>query len=478
MEAKTYQSSLDLFPESNIPLPVLPAVTLSGPNDSNTTPINFNHHERPVQHMYKSKAAGCQLPVVDKHKLLLTTRNPKFIRKEQLPAMIRDYSICLRPPNPNSWVDDDPLLTSWEPPNVSEIALDSIFDLIPLPQPVRELNFSLFEATNHSAAPLCSRLLDYDSDALGDLQPEHIDEGDPVGHNLGSDSEHEYKDDPDDHPEEDNNHLDEDLEPEINDAQPDIEDGPEDDPKDPEVGIQAVFENHPVLQNIYIRTWIDSVFGGVTQEQTRRTLLSHRLALEALPLDAELSEALETMAQSFRSLERKLGVSIDKHLKIYALCGSCGTRYTMDEINNAPEPGCPHVSPGADEPCLYPVWEDKELYGGARKRVPLKLYPYFSVKAALEQMLSRPGMREIISSHHWNDKDNAPYTKQDWFNSTPQNHRFRDISEAWGWNSKPAMLERRWNEERSCYKDIPGNGQVRALASKPLGLSLALNYDG
>ncbi|QRV80108.1 Transposase family Tnp2 protein [Ceratobasidium sp. AG-Ba] len=350
MEAETYQSSLDLFPESNIPLPVLPAVTSSGPNDSNTTPINFNHHERPVRHMYKSKAAGCQLPVVDEHKLLLTTRNPKFIREERLPAMIRDYSICLRPPNPNSWVDDDPLLTSWEPPNVSEIALDSIFDLIPLPQPVRELNFSLFEATNHSAAPLCSRLLDYDSDALGDLQPEHIDEGDPVGHNLGSDSEHEYEDDPDNHPEEDNNHLDEDLEPEINNAQPDIEDGPEDDPEDPEVGIQAVFENHPVLQNIYIRTWIDSVFGGVTREQTRRTLLSHRLALEALPLDAELSEALETMAQSFRSLERKLGVSIDEHLKIYALCGSCGTRYTMDEINNAPEPGCPHVSPGADEP--------------------------------------------------------------------------------------------------------------------------------
>ncbi|KAG8796200.1 hypothetical protein FRC12_003165 [Ceratobasidium sp. 428] len=90
------------------------------------------------------------------------------------------------------------------------------------------------------------------------------------------------------------------------------------------------------------------------------------------------------MAQTFRSLECKLGININNHLRIYALCKGCGTRYTMDEIDNAPQAGCPYVPPGTNEPCRYPVKDEKELYGGARKRVPLKSFPYFPVKAGIE----------------------------------------------------------------------------------------------
>ncbi|QRW10486.1 Transposase family Tnp2 protein [Ceratobasidium sp. AG-Ba] len=477
MEVEYHQPSLNPLLDSGL-FPLRPTAASVEPNDSDMTRFEVNPHQRPIRHLYTARTAGTQLPEVHQRQLLLTSRNSKFVHEDRPLTVIRDYSSRLRPPNPNSWIDDNPLLTSWEPPNPPEIALDPLFDSIPLPQPVRELCFSLSEGTNRSAAHLCAQLLEDDLDAPGDLQPDYIEEGDAIDHNPGSDGEHEYEDDADNHLEEDNNNQDEDIEQEINEAQPDVEVGPEDDPEDPEVGVEAVLENHPVLRNIYIRTWIDSVFGGATRDQTKRTLLSHKLALEALLLDADLSEALESMAQTFRSLEHKLGVSIDKDLKIYALCGGCGTRYTMDQIKDSPKPGCPYISPGVDEPCLYPLWEDKELYGGARKHIPLKSYPYFSVKAALEQLLSRPGMREIVSGHHWNDEDDSPYTKQDWFDSTPQDHRFRDISEAWGWNSKPVMLERQWNDQQRRYEDIPGDGRVQALASKPLGLSLALNYDG
>ncbi|QRV88061.1 Transposase family tnp2 [Ceratobasidium sp. AG-Ba] len=460
MEVESHQPSLDPLPDS-VFFPLRPTVASVEPSDSDMTTFEVNPHQRPILHVYTAKTAGTQLPEVHQRELLLTSRNSKFVREDRPLTAIRDYSNSLRPPNPNSWIYDDPLLTSWEPLNPPETALD------PLSIGSRYRN------------PYENSVSLYELDAPGDLQPYYIEEGDAMdGHNPGSDGEHEYEDDSDNRLEEDNNNQDEDIKQEINEPQPDVEEGPEDGPEDPEDGVEAILESHPVLQNIYIRTWIDSVFGGVTREQTKRTLLSYKLALEALPLDADLSEALESMAQTFRSLERKLGVSIDEHLKIYALCGGCGTRYTMDQINEAPEPGCPYISPGTDEPCLYQLWEDKKLYGGARKRIPLGSYPYFSVKVALEQMLSRPGMRKLVSGHRWNDEDDSPYTKQDWFDSTPQDRRFRDISEAWGWNSEPVMLERQRNDQRRCYEDIPGDGRVRALASKLLGLSLALNNDG
>ncbi|QRV97836.1 hypothetical protein RhiJN_25855 [Ceratobasidium sp. AG-Ba] len=216
------------------------------------TTFEVNPHRRPILHIYTANTAVTQLPEVHQHKLLLTSRNPKVVHEDRQLAVIRDYSNCLRPPNPNSWVDDDPLLTSWEPPTPPEIALDPLFDSIPLPQPVRELHFSLQEGTNHSAAHFCAQLLDDDLDVLEDLQPDYIEEGDAMGHNPGSDNEHEYEDNLDDRLEEDNNNRDEDIEQEINEPQPDIEEGPEDDPEDPEVGVEAVSENHQVLQNIYI----------------------------------------------------------------------------------------------------------------------------------------------------------------------------------------------------------------------------------
>ncbi|KAG8796201.1 hypothetical protein FRC12_003166 [Ceratobasidium sp. 428] len=83
-----------------------------------------------------------------------------------------------------------------------------------------------------------------------------------------------------------------------------------------------------------------------------------------------------------------------------------------------------------------------------------------------------------MSGQPWEDEDDSPHTKQDWINSVPQNRLFGDISEAWGWKSEPVALQCEWNDQRRCYEDVPENGGIEALASKPLGLSLALNYDG
>ncbi|QRV96814.1 hypothetical protein RhiJN_24832 [Ceratobasidium sp. AG-Ba] len=209
MDVESHQSLPNLIPDSDL-FPLLPTVASVEQNYSDTT-LEVNPHQRPILYIYTAKTAGTQFPEVHQHELLLTSRNPKIVREDRPLAVMHDYSNCLQPPNPISWVDDDPLLTSWEPPTPPEIALDPLFDLIPLPQPVRELHFSLSEGTNHSAAHLCAQLLDDELDALGDLQPDYIEEGDAIDHNPGSDAEHEYEDNLDNCLEENNNDGDEDI---------------------------------------------------------------------------------------------------------------------------------------------------------------------------------------------------------------------------------------------------------------------------
>lgn len=87
--------------------------------------------------------------------------------------------------------------------------------------------------------------------------------------------------------------------------------------------------------------------------------MSHRSSLLDADEEGELSEALAeclpTMAQTLRSLERRLGMNVDDLIKIFALCKQCGKRYSMEEIENSRHPGCPRFLPGAEAPCSYPL---------------------------------------------------------------------------------------------------------------------------
>ncbi|KAG8796199.1 hypothetical protein FRC12_003164 [Ceratobasidium sp. 428] len=235
-------------------------------SDHDMSTCKFDPHQQPIRHVYASGTIYNQPPDLDVRRLLLTARTSKYAREDPPPAIVRDYSNHHRPPNPDSWVDDDPLLTFWEAPTIPATSSDPPFDWIPLPQPAREIaaceqprnRRSQFmdsaRLTSHSEdvdEHFYDELID-DIDAVGELQPEHLDKDDAVGLDPISGSEHEDEDALGDHPEEeDANHL-EHLEPEVYEPEPDVNEDPEGEPEDPDINIEAVFENHPVLQNIYI----------------------------------------------------------------------------------------------------------------------------------------------------------------------------------------------------------------------------------
>ncbi|KAG8685879.1 hypothetical protein FRC09_014483, partial [Ceratobasidium sp. 395] len=430
-------------------------------------------------------------PSPELHHYLRSSRDPTYERVST-PSTIA-------PGSPNVFPPLDPLgypealyLEYWDGPHVrSPSPVPSLGDE-PVPLfPVRSLSQASFRTDSDLELPMLryispeedqqfyEEMLADDAD-LADLAPEPLEFDEPIDPDEPpSDGD---GDDPNDIPPDD----DDEAEAGVYDGvrMPAVHDEPDVEPEDPEAELGAAFEQPSRLRNIYVRTWVESVFGGSTRQQTSRMLASHKYALEDAAdegtLSQELLECVPTMALTLRSLERRLGVNSDEHIVIFAMCKGCGARHSMAAINNARFPGCPHILPSTGERCGYPVWEEKELYGGVKKRVPLKCFPFFPPEIALERLVERPGVPETMIRQPHGEEDDPPLTKQDWLNSTPLDQKFSDISQAWVWNSEPAKLRRWWNAERRQYEDtlVEGQAQPAALANLPLGLSLAMNTDG
>ncbi|KAG9124509.1 hypothetical protein FRC07_011347 [Ceratobasidium sp. 392] len=376
--------------------------------------------------------------------------------------------------------DAPPLRFVWAQSNSRpDSAAGDAGDNIDLENPMDDLEDGAYQELMNELDDLDIEPEGLDLDDANDLNDDENSVDDDFYARIDADPGHNP--DTDDPGAEDNT---ENQEPEERERPPAFNDEPGADPDELEPADNAAMDEPDLLRNIYIRVWIESVFGGSTREQTRRTLLSHKSALEALVgnLAGELAEALTnalpTMATTFRALVRRLGINLDDQLVIYALCKSCGTRYTMEDVSEAEDPGCPYVRPGEDEPCGCPVWEERVLYGGTRTRLPFRSFPYFPLPAFLERILSRPGMRELIARLVLHDENNQPWSKEDWLDAMPINRKFSDIFEGYGRYSDPSGLERGLDEVTGVFGDAPGENGVRALASLPLGLSLAISIDG
>ncbi|KDN34320.1 hypothetical protein RSAG8_12585, partial [Rhizoctonia solani AG-8 WAC10335] len=262
----------------------------------------------------------------------------------------------------------------------------------------------------------------------------------------------------------------------------DLDDDDDDDPN--EVESAAAFQEHPILRNIYLRTYIDLAFHHATKEQIRKTLLSHKLALEAvaqigeLPLD--LLEGLLKMPLSVRSLERRLGMDTTQSIRIYTLCEGCGTRYSPEQIKLVQRPRCTHMVGG--DACNTILYTEVTLCNGTRKRNPIRSCPYLPLANGVERVLLRPGMKELMQEWRRGDPnnraENAPPRDQEYWRDHAR-AKIGDISQGRVWWTIPVGLTRSEfpAEEGGGYGDSVPENPV-ALASKELGISFALNADG
>ncbi|CAE6450794.1 unnamed protein product, partial [Rhizoctonia solani] len=225
-------------------------------------------------------------------------------------------------------------------------------------------------------------------------------------------------------------------------------------------------------------------FAGATKKDTHSTLENIRLALEdgadAGELPADIQDALPKMACTIQSLRHRLGVDTKSLLQVYTLCTACGKRYSSDFIKNAITPCCPNLI--GDEPCDTILFTETILCNGKQSRRPIKSYPYLPISLAIERLLSRPGMKELMQLWREQGLDDQgvwePSTRQDWLDGMPEDAFFGDISEAWGWRSQHARMTREYDHPEGRYHDLEPDDGPCSLVSLPYGLSLAINFDG
>ncbi|EUC63108.1 hypothetical protein RSOL_479490, partial [Rhizoctonia solani AG-3 Rhs1AP] len=205
-------------------------------------------------------------------------------------------------------------------------------------------------------------------------------------------------------------------------------DNNDDDNEDPnEDESAAAFQEHPILRNIYLRTYIDLVFHHATKEQIQKNLASHKLALEAAAqvgeLPRDLLEGLIKMPLTIRSLERRLGMDTTWSICIYTLCEGCGTRYSPEQIKLAQHPRCTHLIGG--DTCNTALYTNVTLCDGTRKRNPIRSCPYIPLGGSVEHVLLRPGMKEMMQEWRRGDPNNcaedmAPRDRDYWGEHAPE----------------------------------------------------------
>ncbi|KAG9094478.1 hypothetical protein FS749_012395 [Ceratobasidium sp. UAMH 11750] len=142
---------------------------------------------------------------------------------------------------------------------------------------------------------------------------------------------------------------------------------------DDEGGRVAAFEEHSLLQNIYLRTWAQYAFHGATQDAIQSTLESHKLVLRVsaglgnFPLD--LVAQIDKMPTTLHALEHHLGMDFTDILQVYPICPlrDCGKCYTMEELAMLNNPQCTrHVA----DRCEGIFYSESVLADGTRKQTP------------------------------------------------------------------------------------------------------------
>ncbi|KAG8725247.1 hypothetical protein FRC09_004460 [Ceratobasidium sp. 395] len=231
-----------------------------------------------------------------------------FGREDTPNTIVPDSPGRMIPPDPNSYVEDPGYIEPTRYRSVS--AVPSLAGAPPLhfvwSQSNSQPNSVAGGDDNQELAD------DLEGDAYDellnglddlDIEPEDLDLDDlldPDGdENSVDDDFYACIDDADQEPSADSSvaegeDTDENLEDEQRERPPVFNDEPDVDPDEPEAADNAAVDEPDLLRNAYIRVWIESVFGGSTREQTRRTLLSHKSMLEALVgnLAGELADTL------------------------------------------------------------------------------------------------------------------------------------------------------------------------------------------
>lgn len=168
------------------------------------------------------------------------------------------------------------------------------------------------------------------------------------------------------------------------------------------------FEEDPILRNIYIRAYVQAAFHGATHADIANLLTDQRATLTALSEREGFDLELSNMALTLRTVERRLGLSVDDQIVYYFICPICWDVHHPNTLSNLEDPIC-RKSGGE----LY----IESTRDGKKKRTPTKILQYASLSSYIRRMLLRPGKIEELQSWRQDGDEAAlkpPQSFEEW----------------------------------------------------------------
>lgn len=252
------------------------------------------------------------------------------------------------------------------------------------------------------------------------------------------------------------------------------EDTSEDD-EDLNLDRPQAFNEHPVIRNTYVRASLAHNFHGTTHAAVKLILGATRVSLTTARNATPSFEipGLETMAQTLRTAEKRLGLDLDDFIVYLFLCDKCWKAHDPSELYMLASPEC------SVEDCIGRLYDSKILTGGTEKRTPTLMVPFVPPDRAIQRILLQPGKLQQLNE--WRGPGDEPGrtapTTLEGYEAFPDPCRpMKDISDGYGWCAIWAGLERRRTGIWS-LKDVDVRGIQQRFVSLPCGLVWQINLD-
>jgi hypothetical protein len=180
------------------------------------------------------------------------------------------------------------------------------------------------------------------------------------------------------------------------------------------------------------------------------------------------------MAQTIRTVEKRLGIDYSDIVTTYTLCPKCGRCYSPVDISDhaANDNLC------INDNCPGTLFTDRSLANGSTRRVSCLTYPFASPIAWLQHILCLCGIFELLQNWRQDDDDEehtAPITPEEWMANLDQLQSLCDMCTGHGWRSTLAGLECLVDPDTGEVHDLSPLDPPRRFSSLPLGISLSMN---
>jgi hypothetical protein len=245
---------------------------------------------------------------------------------------------------------------------------------------------------------------------------------------------------------------------------------------EPDGVLPPALSEHRALLNGYVHVFANAACRRATHADAEETLnLLHSTITSCYPggISPELQGDLDNMARTLRTVEKRLGVDTGKIILNYILCPSCWHMYHPSELPTMQSRLC--TASG----CSAALFRLKRMSSKTQKRIPYKVMPVASFKAALERLLMRPAKWEELQ--HWRkdgDQEPAPpITREEWYAEKDVNEPLTDIYDGWMWRSLRTGMVRQWDSKKLKVNDIDVNKLNQRFVSLECGLIVHINID-